>query len=457
MKKTIIIIFSLLLSTVSIYAQTWEFVGLDSMLIKQIYVSGDTIWAGTDARINPNMIAGLYKSTDGGNIWNQIDSTLGDGTSVFFHKNLNNSIYYLVKGTGSFNIAGYLHKSTDQGNNWEIIQQLENIAIDWIGVSPFDENEIYVKESHFIPAGWFETVYRTIDAGSNWEEITSGFPASSHGRLMSFNLSLTDSSTLYASDNNNLGSTYFFKSTDKGDNWSYTSSPPSVGQELIANPSTPERIFIFPGYYLSGDGGYAWRIADSCFINPSSYLSFYVDPVDKTILYSLRMDGLYKTKNDTICWQLIDGSDDLPLNIGSYGFIYEDIGQLRNVFIDLTTNEIYVGTAKGVYKKDLITSIKENENNKLSEYILQQNYPNPFNPITTISYYIPQQSYITIKVYDIIGNEIITLVKGEEKAGNYQVKFDGTYFSSGVYFYILTANTENGKRIREGKKMLMLK
>ncbi len=83
---------------------------------------------------------------------------------------------------------------------------------------------------------------------------------------------------------------------------------------------------------------------------------------------------------------------------------------------------------------------------------LDQNYPNPFNPSTTIKYSIPNQTNVTIKVFDVLGSEIITLLNEEKPAGNYEVTWDASGFSSGVYFYKLSA----GKYV-ETRKMLLLK
>jgi hypothetical protein len=91
-------------------------------------------------------------------------------------------------------------------------------------------------------------------------------------------------------------------------------------------------------------------------------------------------------------------------------------------------------------------------NSLLTEYDLKQNFPNPFNPNTKIIYQIPQSSFITLKVYDVLGNEIKTLVNEEKQAGKYEAKFDGTYLSSGVYFYKLQA----GKFIQT-KKLILIK
>jgi hypothetical protein len=86
-----------------------------------------------------------------------------------------------------------------------------------------------------------------------------------------------------------------------------------------------------------------------------------------------------------------------------------------------------------------------------NSYSIQQNYPNPFNPSTTISYSIPKAGYVTIKVYDILGKEISTLVNEEKSIGSYEVRFNGANLSSGVYFYRMKA----GGFIEVKKLMLM--
>lgn len=86
------------------------------------------------------------------------------------------------------------------------------------------------------------------------------------------------------------------------------------------------------------------------------------------------------------------------------------------------------------------------------QFELSQNYPNPFNPATTISYTIPQSSFVTLKVYDIIGNEVATLVNENKEAGRYNVNFDAANLSSGIYLYSITAGN-----FTEVRKMTLIK
>jgi hypothetical protein len=86
------------------------------------------------------------------------------------------------------------------------------------------------------------------------------------------------------------------------------------------------------------------------------------------------------------------------------------------------------------------------------EYLLEQNYPNPFNPSTSIKYQMPENGFVTIKVYDMLGNEVATLVNEIQEAGNHSVEFDAATVSSGIYFYIMQAGN-----FTQTKKMTLLK
>ena len=88
---------------------------------------------------------------------------------------------------------------------------------------------------------------------------------------------------------------------------------------------------------------------------------------------------------------------------------------------------------------------------------LGQNYPNPFNPTTTISYRLPAVSRVTLKVYDVLGREVATLVDGQRNAGVYKVEFDASRFASGVYFYRIATLGSDGSQFVSVKKLMLMK
>lgn len=120
----------------------------------------------------------------------------------------------------------------------------------------------------------------------------------------------------------------------------------------------------------------------------------------------------------------------------------------------ITPNALFAGTYyEGVFRfSQHVTSVHESSEGMSLSYSLSQNYPNPFNPTTTISYQLPENSFVTIKVYDLLGKEIETLVNENKSAGYYKVNFDASKLPSGVYFYNLTTGSNS-----ISKKMLLMK
>jgi N-acetylneuraminic acid mutarotase len=121
-------------------------------------------------------------------------------------------------------------------------------------------------------------------------------------------------------------------------------------------------------------------------------------------------------------------------------------------FIDLD-NSIEVNSLVYQYDPSLdVTAVDDNKNIGPTEYALYQNYPNPFNPSTKIGYKIPRESFVIIKLYDLLGQEIKTLVNENKQAGNYTYSFNASNLPSGVYLYRIVAES-----FSQTKKMILLK
>jgi beta-glucanase (GH16 family) len=104
-------------------------------------------------------------------------------------------------------------------------------------------------------------------------------------------------------------------------------------------------------------------------------------------------------------------------------------------------------------QQDTVTSVEEDDGENVpQEFVLYQNYPNPFNPSTTIRFYIPKSEHVTLKVFDVLGREVATLVNGELNPGEHSVVYKAKGLASGMYFYRLQAGTYH-----DTKKLLLLK
>ena len=99
-----------------------------------------------------------------------------------------------------------------------------------------------------------------------------------------------------------------------------------------------------------------------------------------------------------------------------------------------------------------ITGIQQKSTIVPKEYVLEQNYPNPFNPATSIKFSIPKEGYVEMKLFDVTGREVAVLVSDPYKAGTYEIDFDASKLSSGVYFYRITAG-----EFTDTKKMILVK
>lgn len=197
-------------------------------------------------------------------------------------------------------------------------------------------------------------------------------------------------------------------------------------------------------------GNYFTGLWDTTYINCEKYLGgqLYVN-------FPTRNDSLLSSLRDSLSVEVLERDD-------YYNNSITELWQINGFNLDTTysllsgDNRIYIVEFNRKIMYDSITVTSVNELNEMpNSYKLSDAYPNPFNPSTRIRYAIPKAGNVQIKVFDILGREITTLVDEFESAGSYEVEFNSSSFgelSSGIYFYRMKSGSYS-----ETKKLMLLK
>lgn len=230
----------------------------------------------------------------------------------------------------------------------------------------------------------------------------------------------------------------------------------------ILNENSPDVLQVgnWEEYSMKGYEGKIFRTNDA--INPTSLkYNFQINDEAYYDVYSFRTPNTTWTKNAQ--YTLFGGADSFKINVDQsdltkkgwhkLGTVYLEAGyktviKLDNQFLEsgkyLVSDAIMIILNRKL-SPDVVVSVEDKENyteTVSKNFILYQNYPNPFNPTTTIKYSIPgngkwETENVKLTVYDILGNEVATLVNEPKLSGNYELKFDGSKLASGVYLYKL--------------------
>ncbi|GAB6283616.1 MAG: hypothetical protein STSR0008_24000 [Ignavibacterium sp.] len=227
-------------------------------------------------------------------------------------------------------------------------------------------------------------------------------------------------------------------------------------------------IFNKDSLYIDDEGFYD-DPRDSLFIKNSGINELVIDSIYTNKIYSYPVKVC--TKDTSYLFYIIFDQHPSPLAIspqdsiklifytpdlcpicdGSSSTNFEDTLYFRSNALNTSTYLIYI-SGKG------FASDVNDENNLQKEYSLSQNYPNPFNPSTIIKYSLPFNSNVKLKIYNSLGEEIITLVNETKSAGYFEAVWNAANISSGVYFYSIEAKSLDGENnFRAVKKMLMVK
>jgi hypothetical protein len=203
-----------------------------------------------------------------------------------------------------------------------------------------------------------------------------------------------------------------------------------------------------------------WFSVDDMLAYRTGHKIYCLSEMDKLLI--LGGDAQPETSEDT--WEIYDPisltpvyKESFPTNI----FLKDNNLQMSNENIFVAGGEEYeipegglpyTWPSKRSWTFAVVTNINENHDIKIKGFKLEQNYPNPFNPSTTIIYDLPNASKVELKVYDLLGNELTTLVNEEKLAGIYEITFNGSGLASGTYFYQIKAGD-----FIQTKKLMLLK
>jgi photosystem II stability/assembly factor-like uncharacterized protein len=454
----------------------------------------------------------IYKTTDGGQNWNQQNSGSNYELKAVSFQDLNNAN---VVGGGYYGGSEIL-RTTDAGQTWlsqsssVSNDQLEDIYFidenngwatggygtllkttnggdDWIYQFAGTGSKLFciyfINEYYGIVCGEIGTILRTTDGGTSWIPQSIGT-----------NAELSDIS--FSDENNGwiVGSGgVIYRTTDGGFNWmqqisgiSYNLHEVQFINEYIGAAVGDEGIIRTTNGgvdWFSQPTGFSIILYDILFLDTNNVIAIGGDGNVGTILRSTNggNDWLSQT-SDTLMWPRLRSVYFTDSNNGTIvgGNIYCDFGCVFQSIILKTSDggetwqeqasgtnfPLYTvhftntntGTAVGEYGtilriEDDVTSVNEEQPEVTPiNFFLSQNYPNPFNPSTTISWQSPVGSWQTLKVYDLLGREVATLVDEYKPAGRYEVEFDGSKLSSGAYLYKLTAG-----EFTSVKKLMLLK
>ena len=451
-------------------------------------------WIGTGT-------GSIYRTTDGGNSWTLQVSVSGSFINGIHMFDMNNGVY---TGDPTGNGVPYQNRYTTNGGTTWTLAPNSPIGTNEFGVINawdwLDQNTFWIGSANTLSGATTAKIfYTTTGFTGTWNYTavsglggTQGlyyqaiaFTDAMHGMAGSNGSNIMKTSnggvtwqvanlptgiTTFAAINFNglkdgsntirliltdASATYFmFKTTDFGT--TYT-------QETIPSPAMTNglqhMVFLNANLGYAGGGGGVFLKYEG--IVPVELTSFTANALSGKIILSWRTATETNNRGFEIERQIINGD-----NKGTWNFVGFKQGKGTTTepqeysFTDNIDN--IQATAIGYRLKQVDFDGKSNYSDEVLvndlvplQYNLSQNFPNPFNPTTAIDYAIPENSFVSLKVYNSLGQEVSTLVNENKQAGTYHLNFDASGLPSGVYYYILRAGNNN--EFVKTNKMILLK
>jgi photosystem II stability/assembly factor-like uncharacterized protein len=418
------------------------------------FVKGDVDFTNPNQMMGGAQDNGILRTPNGAlNNWTDIFG--GDGCYCVFDYTNSQRLYAESQN-------GYMGYSVNGGSSFAFNPPPDMTWTNWSTPIVLDKNNPLI-----VYTGTYK-IFRSTNGMQSWTTI-SGDMASRHanagsstffGTVTTIDVAKSNPAVIYCgTDDANVWVT-----TNTGTNWTKinTGLPYRWVTRVTTQPDSANICYVtLSGYKVDSIGSHIYRTTNY----GSSWTSIkgnlpdapvndvVVDPSDSRTLYIATDIAVMYTTNLGSNWQILGTG--FPTNVPCH-----------NLTFHIPTRTLVVWThGRSAFKITVPpVGIANNQKQVPERFALQQNYPNPFNPSTVIKYSIPVNktgsSFVKISVYDILGKEVSLIVDREQRPGNYEVTFDGTNISSGIYFYrIEVSNTESSevKSFADVKKMILLK
>lgn len=395
--------------------RTWQVTALGRVntLERIQFVNDQTGWAG-------GVYGLLLHTTDGGTVWQRPPNCPGMSrySCLFF---IDENTGWLI-GPEGFHLA--IFKTVDGGSSW--IDQ--SLPVQFSPTGAFFLNE---QEGWICGGGPSDDILKTEDGGITWH-----YQATGNSNTYLSDIFFVDPDVGWTVG----GSGRFLKTTDGGADWIVQPSLPSNSLESVwfVNENVGWTVGLQGKIFKTTDGGANWVTQKSGTASTLKSL-FFVD--------------------ENTGWVAGYGGTILGTTNGGEEWI-KSRSRTTNDLISITFSDATTGWVAGVAGTILKTvtggGITEVDSRVFrhspSTFALRQNYPNPFNPSTTIRFVVKSSGPVSLKVYDVLGRRVASLVNGKKGPGAYTAVFDGGGLTSGVYFYELKAGNYLAV-----KKMLLVK
>ncbi len=487
---------------------TWSQVitGLTNINVQALAICNSNpqvLYAGTNG--------GIYKTTSGGSNWAAINTGIVEptiGVQAIAVSPVNPDLAWAAIFDGVTDSQVGLYRTTDGGQNWVAansgvgdIKNFLSVAID-----PSDPSVLYAGTSFMVATSTGPSkIYKSVDAGATWTDASNGLPSdpTEINPVRAIQVSQDNPNLVIAGLFMNTATGGIYVSTDGGTNWTrkFDGAPQDVGtliRSCLITPGNQDEFFVGLdrstitniGVWHTTDGGTNWTsfnggsMLDTYTIRALYYrtqgestlfagcasttgqgiyeYTFEIIPVEFTS-FTANVNGNSVTLNWSTATETNNSGFSIERkatggNWQTMGFVNGSGNSTVPVHYSFTDQSVPTGKYAyrlkqvdydGSYSYSSEVSI---ELLTVNSFSLFQNYPNPFNPSTHIKFSIPSDEFVTLKVFDILGREVATLVNERHGTGEYTINFNASALPSGIYYYSIIAGS-----FKETRKMILAK